>query len=149
MVPERLLNETGISMNNDQNRQVVISVGQCGFDNSRIRSLLNSVNSSIVFLTADTGTELDQLLVKHKEKVQLVLLNRVFDSDGTSGVAVIQQITTSGASSLKPPMMLVSNYEASQAEAIAHGALPGFGKSALNSAETRQRLESILCGASN
>jgi hypothetical protein len=40
--------------------------------------------------------------------------------------------------------MLVSNYEKSQAEAIANGAIQGFGKSELQSVETRKKIESVL-----
>ncbi len=40
--------------------------------------------------------------------------------------------------------MLVSNYEDAQQDAVARGALPGFGKAALRQPETRNRLAAIL-----
>ena len=42
------------------------------------------------------------------------------------------------------PVMLVSNYEDAQREAVAKGALPGFGKAALGQPHTLARLRAVL-----
>ena len=42
------------------------------------------------------------------------------------------------------PMMLVSNYEDSQAEAVKHGAKPGFGKAALGQPRMLSRVKPLL-----
>lgn len=74
----------------------------------------------------------------------LVLVNRVFDMDGASGMELISQLKSKESEFAGIPVMLVSNYEKSQAEAIANGAIPGFGKSELQSVETRRKIESVL-----
>jgi hypothetical protein len=45
------------------------------------------------------------------------------------------------------PVMLVSNYEDAQREAVAAGAQPGFGKAALGQPQTLARLKEVLGGA--
>ena len=46
------------------------------------------------------------------------------------------------------PFMLISNYEDAQAQAVELGAVPGFGKSSINSSETVERLQIVLGRAS-
>ncbi len=78
-----------------------------------------------------------------REHFDLVLVNRVNDSDDAPGVDLIRSVKAEpGLAGV--PMMLVSNFPEAQQEAEALGALPGFGKSDLASAATRQRLEAIL-----
>lgn len=77
----------------------------------------------------------------------LVLVNRVFDGDGTSGLALI------GAIKADPeladvPVMLVSNYPEAQAEAKQLGALPGFGKGDLRAGRSVAALDAALVPAS-
>jgi hypothetical protein len=44
----------------------------------------------------------------------------------------------------KVPVMLVSNYAAAQAEAVAAGAVPGFGKSSLGRPDMLERVRAVL-----
>jgi len=125
------------------NPRLVISVGQCGYDNSRLRSLIRSIDPDLIFQSTDTAGETEQLIEKNIGHIGLVLVNRVFDANGDSGLGLIQEITKHSQAD-RPPVMLVSNYEDAQATAIAHGALPGFGKSALANAETIDRIKSAL-----
>lgn len=129
---------------NVQDPRVVVSVGQCGYDNSRIASLVRSIDPTIGFQTTDTADETLELLNDLGERAALVLVNRVFDLDGASGMALIESIKQPNSGFDEVPVMLVSNYEQSQAEAISHGALPGFGKAGLNSGDTREKLASVL-----
>jgi hypothetical protein len=46
------------------------------------------------------------------------------------------------------PAMLVSNYEDAQQEAVAAGAVPGFGKSALYGPLVAERVRSYLADGS-
>jgi hypothetical protein len=73
----------------------------------------------------------------------LVLVNRVLDADGASGVEFIGEIKGTKAGS-SVPMMLVSDFPDAQAEAVANGAVQGFGKSALGTPEVAQVLRQIL-----
>jgi CheY-like chemotaxis protein len=73
----------------------------------------------------------------------LVLVNRVFDADGSSGLELIRTLKADEA--LKAvPVMLVSNYDDAQAQAAEVGALPGFGKSALGRPHMLQRVGKVL-----
>ena len=127
----------------DHVKQTVISVGQCGYDNSRIRSLIRSIDSTVEIKETDSHQETMEVLASLDEAA-LVLVNRVFDMDGASGMELISQLKSKESEFAAIPVMLVSNYEKSQAEAIANGAIPGFGKSELQSVETRQKIVSVL-----
>ena len=123
----------------DHVKQTVISVGQCGYDNSRIRTLIRSIDSTVEIKETDSHQETMEVLASLGEAA-LVLVNRVFDMDGASGMDLISQLKSKESEFAGIPVMLVSNYEKSQAEAIANGAIPGFGKSELQSVETRQKM---------
>ena len=127
----------------DHVKQTVISVGQCGYDNSRIRSLIRSIDSTVEIRETDSHQETMEILASLGEAA-LVLVNRVFDMDGSSGMDLISQLKSKESEFAGIPVMLVSNYEKSQAEAIANGAISGFGKSELQSVETRRKIESVL-----
>jgi CheY-like chemotaxis protein len=89
----------------------------------------------------DSGREaLDRLAA---DDYALVLVNRVFDANGASGLAFIRELRarTNGA---EIPVMLVSNFEDAQREAVEAGALPGFGKAALGQAPMLARLHIVL-----
>jgi CheY-like chemotaxis protein len=73
----------------------------------------------------------------------LVLVNRVFDANGESGLDLIERLQAH-EETRATPVMLVSNYAEAQEAAVALGARPGFGKGALNAPETRARLASVL-----
>jgi len=87
-------------------------------------------------VAADDSAELDRLV---REGVDLLLFNRVLDYgfDDTEGVAVIRKLRAAHPG-LK--MMLVSNYPEAQAEALAAGALPGFGKREMSSPRVTELL---------
>ena len=118
-------------------------MGQCGYDNSRIRSLIRSIDSTVEIKETDSHQETMEVLASLGEAA-LVLVNRVFDMDGSSGMELISQLKSKESEFAGIPVMLVSNYEKSQAEAIANGAISGFGKSELQSVETRRKIESVL-----
>jgi CheY-like chemotaxis protein len=122
------------------NAKRVLSVGQCFADHSGIsRVLRNSFGAEVV--AADTPREALDLL--RQETFALVLINRVFDADGSSGVELIRAIKADDE--LRPvPVMLVSNYEDAQAQAVQAGAAPGFGKAALGQPHMLARVEPYL-----
>jgi two-component system chemotaxis response regulator CheY len=118
----------------------VLSVGQCGFDHNRIaRHFENAFGARV----RGVSTFVEALDALRRERYDLVLVNRVNDSDEAPGLDLIRSVK--GDSTLAAvPVMLVSNYPEAQQEAEALGALPGFGKSELTAASTRARLEAIL-----
>jgi CheY-like chemotaxis protein len=123
----------------------VLSIGQCRPDSAAIQHYLQSTFGAVV-VTADTAAaSLQQLQTR---KFDLVLINRVLDADGTSGMDILKSIRLNEAWDTLP-VMLVSNYPEWQQSAIAAGALPGFGKAELNRAETREKLAAVLGTAGN
>jgi two-component system chemotaxis response regulator CheY len=118
----------------------VLSVGQCFADHSGItRILRGSFGAEVV--GADTRHE--ALEVLRQDSFALVLVNRVFDADGSSGLDLIGAIKAEDE--LRDvPVMLVSNYEDAQAQAVRKGAVPGFGKAALGQAHMLARVEPYL-----
>ncbi len=122
----------------------ILDVGQCGMDHGSIsRHLKKSYGAEVT--GADSMGE--ALVSLRAGAFDLVLVNRVFDGDGTSGLALI------GAIKADPeladvPVMLVSNYPEAQAEAKQLGALPGFGKGDLRAGRSVAALDAALVPAS-
>ena len=118
----------------------VLSVGQCNYDHGQVSRLVQGTFGADVVPVATAEEALAQL---RRGPFALVLVNRVFDSDGDSGLELIRSVK--GDDALKGvPMMLVSNYDDAQAEAVRAGALPGFGKGALSQEATVEKLEALL-----
>jgi two-component system chemotaxis response regulator CheY len=118
----------------------VLSVGQCGADHYGISSTFRQAFGAEVEQAA-TQTEALQLL--RQERFALVLVNRVFDADGDSGVDLIRRVKADEA--LRAiPVLLVSNYADAQHEAFEAGAEPGFGKRALGRPEMLERVRPFL-----
>jgi CheY-like chemotaxis protein len=105
----------------------ILSVGQCSFDHGIISRHLRKIYGAVV---AGADTMGQALVTLRAGEFDLVLVNRVFDGDGTPGVDLIRAIKADPKLAAIP-VMLVSNYQDAQAEARALGALPGFGKADL------------------
>ncbi|MEI8194829.1 MAG: hypothetical protein WCI73_02855 [Phycisphaerae bacterium] len=112
----------------------ILSVGQCGSDDSRLARLLGELGLRLE-RAPDAATATELLNTGH---YALVLVNRIFDADGSSGLALIAQL---GAT---VPVMLISDYPEAQAQAVAAGALAGFGKSQLQDPRTREKLRKAV-----
>jgi CheY-like chemotaxis protein len=118
----------------------VLSVGQCFADHSGIARVLRGAFGAEV-VGADSAQQALQQL--QQETFALVLVNRVFDADGSSGLDLIRAVKAE--EHLRDvPIMLVSNYEDAQEEAVQAGAAPGFGKAALGQPHMLARLEAYL-----
>jgi two-component system chemotaxis response regulator CheY len=109
-------------------------------DHGRIAHMLRLTFGAEV-VAADTADEALERL--HQESFDLILVNRVFDRDGDSGLDFIRHVNAD-KQLRKVPVMLVSNYEDAQARAVAVGAQPGFGKATLDEAETIDLLRTYL-----
>ena len=118
----------------------VLDVGQCGYDHGSITRYLQTKYSAEVMAADSEGEALVSL---RTGSFDLVLVNRLFDGDGTLGLDLIRSIK--GDPELaKLPVMLVSNYAEAQAEAKELGALPGFGKGDLGLGRSVAALEDVL-----
>jgi DNA-binding NtrC family response regulator len=118
----------------------VLSVGQCGYDDSRIAQVVRKALGMYVE-RAHSAEEARRLI--GEKSYALVLVNRVFDAGG-SGIDLIGELKQSGVT---VPLMLVSDYADAQAKAIANGAAPGFGKSAIGSPDVVRTLKSAVPAA--
>jgi two-component system chemotaxis response regulator CheY len=115
-------------------------IGHCGPDSSYLRMAVSRAVRDAQIVSADDSAELNQLL---KDGVDLLLFNRVLDYgfDQTEGTEVIRQLR---AEYPDLRMMLVSNYVEAQVEAVAAGALPGFGKREIGSTKVTELLRGAM-----
>lgn len=117
----------------------VLSIGQCCADHSTISGILNK-NFNADTINADTSKEAFSLI--NETSFDLILVNRIFDKSGEAGLDFIAKFTNQRISTT--PIMLVSNFEESQKDAMSKGAKSGFGKAALTTAETRLKIGQFL-----
>ncbi len=120
----------------------VLSIGQCAADHAAIsRVLADQFQAAVI----PVDNEEQAALELRRAPVSLVLVNRVFDQDGRSGLEFIRRWKDK-----EPhiPIMLVSNYEDAQKEARQAGAVPGFGKAALGQPAMLERVRAHLAESS-
>ena len=116
----------------------VLNVGQCVPDHMSISSYLRRKFDAEV---VKVDSEEDALELVAKGDVDLVLVNRLYDADGSPGLETVKAITSGEG---PPPVMLVSNFEDAQQQAVKAGALPGFGKGDLGTATADEKLGPVL-----
>ena len=108
-----------------------VLIGHCGPDSYLLKSAISRAvpHASIVF--ADDEDSMRSRLTGDF----ILLINRVLDGgfDTDSGVELIGRLAKS---SPRTVMMLISNHADAQQQALAAGAMPGFGKRALNQPRT-------------
>ncbi len=118
----------------------VLDVGQCGPDHAAIRRVLVA-RFGVEIDNAFTAEQALQLL---RERVyDLILVNRILDLERTEGLDLVRQIKGDAAWA-RVPVMLISNLEEAQQQAMAAGAVRGFGKNAANDPATEARLQAHL-----
>jgi two-component system chemotaxis response regulator CheY len=120
----------------------VLDVGQCGPDHWSISNLLLK-NFSVDIAQADSFDE--AISMARESSFDLILINRILDADGSPGLDILRVLKSEPATA-DVPVMLVSNFEDSQQEAISMGAVRGFGKSELNKPTTVATLSKFLAG---
>jgi CheY-like chemotaxis protein len=118
----------------------VLSVGQCDADQSRIQTAIGG-HYEVKISTSDSHE--DALIQIQNTPFDLVLINRILDKTSTKGLDLIRELKSSDATKIVP-VMLISNYETAQAEAISAGAVPGFGKATLTQDSTLKILDQYL-----
>lgn len=118
----------------------VLDVGQCNLDHGNLSRLLTDRFGARV----DRAHSLEEAIRSaRRERYDLVLVNRLFDADGTEGLEFIRRLLAD-PTCRETPVMLVSNYVEAQASAVALGAMPGFGKAALDSPQTHALIAEAL-----
>ena len=118
----------------------VLVVGNCTADHAAVRrALREQFDVEVVHgFTAD-----DTLELLGEERFDLVLINRSLHGDGSDGIELIRQIKAHPQLA-GTAVMLLSDYGAYQEQAVAAGALPGFGKTDIGSPQTHEKLRPVL-----
>jgi len=109
----------------------VLSVGQCAADHYGISLTLRQAFGAEI---EPASTQAEALRLLRQEPFAVVLVNRIFDADGDSGVDLIRRVKADEGLRTTP-VLLISNYADAQNEAAEAGAEPGFGKAELGRPE--------------
>lgn len=107
----------------------ILSVGNCSYDFGTLSQALEA-KFDVALQNAETADEAEQVL--KKQQFDLIVVNRLFDINQDSGIALIKKLKEQ---KLATPMMLISNFPESQEEAVGVGAVPGYGKKAVGKPE--------------
>lgn len=118
----------------------VLDVGNCVPDHASIRQFLER-NFQVRVDQAHDGT--GALAALHANPIDLVLVNRKLDQDSSDGLDVIRQLKAD-PQTRHVPVMLITNYAEYQDQAVAAGAVRGFGKLDLRKPETTEQLRPLL-----
>lgn len=118
----------------------ILDVGQCDMDHASICQLLKDRFDAEIVRVHSVD---DTLSALRSHSFDLVLINRKLDRDQSDGLEIIRDIKAD-PKLVDVPVMLITNFPEHQNMAISAGALPGFGKAALHTEETQQRLNEVL-----
>ncbi len=114
-----------------------VLVGHCGFDSGGLTRLLQDTFPGIDVAAARSLDALET----YADAGALLLINRLPEGafNNRDGVALIRHLAQR-PNALPARAVLVSNYADAQADAVAAGASPGFGKSEMHTEQTKARL---------
>ena len=118
----------------------VLDVGNCVPDHATIRRFLERNFDVQVEQAHDAA---GALAAVHADPVDLVLVNRKLDQDSSDGLDVIRQLKADPRAG-QIPVMLITNYAEYQDQAVAAGAVRGFGKLDLQKPGTAAQLRPLL-----
>lgn len=118
----------------------VLDVGNCSMDHGTLQGVL-SQHFEVVVDQAHTIDDAEAKLAANK--YDLVTVNRVFDQDGAYGLDLIRKIKARPANA-ELPVMLITNFPEHDAQAVAAGAVPGFGKKRVREATTVELFKKYL-----
>lgn len=119
-------------------------VGHCVPDAYALRSAVGRALPGVEFILINDSDS----LADKAGACDLLLINRVLDGDfdDEGGIAMIRRLGVGRAAGARPALMLVSNFPEAQAEAVGAGAVPGFGKTEMNTARGAERLRGAVVG---
>lgn len=118
----------------------VLDVGNCVPDHASIRQFLQRHFQAEVLQAHDGAGALATL---RAGPVDLVLVNRKLDHDSSDGMDVVRLLKADPQVG-QVPVMLITNYAEYQDQAVAEGAVRGFGKLDLRKPETAEILRPLL-----
>lgn len=117
----------------------ILLVGHCVPDNYMLMSKMQQLFPDVTVDKCNNQTDLD---TKANSKT-LLLINRILDGmfHTDAGIELIGKLAQLADA---PQMMLISNFAESQEQAVNVGALMGFGKSEMGSADTEDKLRKAV-----
>lgn len=118
----------------------VALIGHCVADSGMLKSVASRVFPACeVVRVNDEPTAIDEA-----KRSDLLLVNRQMDGEfnAPSGIELIRELL--GVPGRKAALMLVSNFDDAQKEAVGVGAAPGFGKAKAGSAEAAERMRAAV-----
>ena len=119
-------------------QKTILDVGQCGYDGPRMTQMLQSK----VGVAVDTADSIDEAAEKlSANQYNLVLVNRKLAMDGAPGLELIRKMKKAGDPT---PVMLVSDQPDAQQQAMACGAIHGFGKSKMEDHHTVDMIKKAI-----
>jgi hypothetical protein len=122
----------------------IVLVGHCGPD---AYMLLSAVQRAVPGARVEMVS--DEAALERERGADLLLINRVLDGDfdTESGTELIVRLAGRRGADGRPVLMLVSNFEEAQEEAVEAGAVRGFGKKEAYSDASARRLREAVGGA--
>ena len=120
-----------------------LAVGHCGPDGWMLRTAIQRSWPDATVESIGDEADLEALLAADSTGPAVLLVNRQLDGrfEAADGIDLIRNRHEPGSDRV---WVLISNFEDAQSEAIAAGAHPGFGKTALNNPDTTAVLESAV-----
>lgn len=116
----------------------VLDIGNCGPDHHSLTMMVTQNFDAVVDRAHRAD---DALALLAQNDYSLVVVNRLLDEDGSSGMNVVKQVQETHADL---PVMLVTNYDQHQRAAVAAGCRPGYGKNDLFSQSTIELFKNYL-----
>ena len=124
-------------------KRKILVVGNCNRDGPRIVAMINHNLKNAEAIEAKTIEKAKEIL--QRENYDLVLVNRIGDSDKINGLELVGWMQQNTKEQIKKtPIMLITNYSDKMKEAEKHGAVHGFGKEKIDDSETLKLLEKHL-----
>ena len=125
---------------NEQPQPRIVLVGHCGPDQFMLKSAIGRFAPGVPIEIVNNQND----LLGRLDQDTVLLVNRELDGnfDTAGGIDLIRQLASSNP--VPPKMLLVSNFDHAQAEAIEAGGMPGFGKSDLYDDVTGERIQAAL-----
>jgi len=113
-------------------------VGHCGVDGPRLQRELSAALKDVDVVRINSTEDLERCC---EDEADLLLINREPVGFEESGLDLVREVCEKHPD-LK--VMLVSDYEQAQKEAVSAGALPGFGKQLLGTSKLAEAVERAL-----
>ncbi len=118
----------------------VFLVGHCSPDSSYLSIAVKAIAPDCVIARVNDEASLAAAL---NDSPDLLMVNRMLDGD-FAAISGIDLIARCRQRHPRLKAMLISNYADAQAQAVAAGAVPGFGKSELPTSKAREVLATAL-----